>query len=64
MGQSVPRKGDRFEVRYPHPMAPDYIEVLRVAKGGDWADVRVRQPTGFSWSKRQPLPFPHNWEAK
>lgn len=50
------RKGDRFWV----VGAGAEVEVLRVSK--DWADVKVSQPHGASWTKRQPLPFPPGWE--
>lgn len=36
------------------------IVVTRV--GTSWADIRVRQDGGATWTKRQPLPFPEDWE--
>jgi plasmid maintenance system antidote protein VapI len=48
------KKGDRFR-------APGgEVEVLRVGK--TWVDIKVQQPGGASWTKRQPLPFPRRWE--
>lgn len=32
--------------------------VMRVAKSGDWADLRVTQPQGPTWVKRQKLSLP------
>jgi hypothetical protein len=51
--ERVVRKGDRFTA-----MGAD-VEVLRV--GRSWADVKVTQPHGAHWNKRQPLPFPDDW---
>jgi plasmid maintenance system antidote protein VapI len=54
--QSAPpvKKGDRFTA-----MGAD-VEVLRVSTS--WADIKVTQPHGASWTKRQPLPFPEDWD--
>jgi hypothetical protein len=30
--------------------------VIRKARDGSWIDIRWVQNTGYSWSKRQPLP--------
>jgi DNA (cytosine-5)-methyltransferase 1 len=37
------------------------IVVTRVARDGEWADVRVTQTNGVGWSKRMPLPIPASW---
>jgi hypothetical protein len=39
----------------------NHVQVMRVAKDETWADIRVTQPSGYSWTKRQPLPFPQDW---
>jgi hypothetical protein len=54
----VVKKGDRFTA-----MGAD-VEVTRVGtnrSGAGWADIRVTQPHGASWTKRQALPFPEDW---
>ena len=48
------RKGDRYRA-----MGCE-VEVTRVGSG--WADLRVTQYTGAHWTKRQPLPFPDDWQ--
>jgi plasmid maintenance system antidote protein VapI len=49
------KKGDRF---WGMGCA---IEVLRASS--TWADIKVVQPkNGATWNKRQPLPFPEDWE--
>jgi plasmid maintenance system antidote protein VapI len=50
------KKGDRFWA-----MGAD-VEVLRASS--TWADIKVRQPKGAQWTKRQPLPFPADWERQ
>jgi plasmid maintenance system antidote protein VapI len=50
------KKGDRF-----FAMGAS-VEVKRVSGSGKWADIIVRQPKGAEWNKRQPLPFPKDWE--
>jgi plasmid maintenance system antidote protein VapI len=47
------KKGDRFAAMGA------VAEVLRA--GAKWADIKVTQPHGASWTKRQPLPLPTNW---
>jgi hypothetical protein len=38
------------------------IEVRRVAKDRQWADIFVyERRSRTSWTKRQPLPFPSDW---
>lgn len=49
------RKGDQFRA-----MGCEIL-VVRVAKSGEWADLRVSQERA-SWGKRQRLPFPADWE--
>ena len=44
------KRGDVFTTTYG-----DRIEVLRVHSASLWADIRVTQPHGASWTKRQPL---------
>ncbi len=42
----------------------DRITVLRVSKKGEWADILVEQfNTRARWTKRQPVPFPADWDA-
>lgn len=48
------KKGDRF-----WGMGCE-VTVLRAS--ATWADVQVKQPKGAEWKKRQPLPFPEDWE--
>src|SRR3954447_9173400 len=43
-------KGDQFILK-----DGSRVEVKRVAADHSWADVKVTQPGGASWSKRQPL---------
>jgi len=50
------KKGDHFLA-----MGAD-VEVRRVST--EWADIKVTQPTGGTWTKRQPLPFPDNWKLQ
>lgn len=50
------KKGDRFRA------LGCTIEVVRVSKTKTWADVEVSQKSGASWSKRQPMPFPEDWD--
>lgn len=38
------------------------ILIVRTARDGSWADVRVRDGHGSGWSKRQPVPFPDTWK--
>lgn len=54
------RKGDHFDAGI---LA---IEVLRVARNGSWADIRVRQERSAvaTWTKRQPMPFPSYWRRR
>jgi hypothetical protein len=33
------------------------IEVMRVSRRAEWADIRVTQLGGAEWTKRQPLPW-------
>jgi hypothetical protein len=46
------KAGDRFDW---HGVL---LEVTRVGRNGLWADLRVHEPSGSTWSKRQPLPLP------
>jgi plasmid maintenance system antidote protein VapI len=48
------KKGDRFWA-----MGAE-VTVLRASS--TWADIQVKQPKGATWKKRQPLPFPDDWE--
>ena len=48
------RKGDKYRA-----MGCE-VEVTRV--GTNWADLRITQYTGAHWTKRQPLPFPDDWQ--
>jgi len=48
------RKGDRYR-----GMGCE-VEVTRV--GANWADLKVTQYRGAAWTKRQPLPFPDDWQ--
>jgi hypothetical protein len=50
------KKGDRF-----WGMGAS-IEVLRASR--TWADIKIQQPTGAEWTKRQPLPLPEDWERR
>lgn len=36
--------------------------VRRVARDASWADLHCSQENGACWSKRQPLPFPADFE--
>lgn len=38
------------------------LRILRVARDGTWCDVRVTQADGATWTRRQPLPLPHEAE--
>ena len=49
------KKGDRFRA-----MGAE-VEVRRVGGDKTWADIKVTQPHGATWTKRQPLPFPKDW---
>lgn len=49
-------KGDVFE---PDDGSGDMIKVTRTS--ATWADVRVTQPHGVSWTKRMELPLPSSW---
>lgn len=51
-------KGDRYRAMGAQ------VEVRRVDKQGRWADVKVTQYNGASWTKRQPLPFPAEWKKQ
>lgn len=53
---AYPHKGDLFEWQ------DHAVIVTRVAKDGTWADIRVHHPFGATWTKRQPLPIPADWE--
>lgn len=46
--------GDRFTVM------GTTAEVVKV--GRKYATLKVTQPHGASWTKRQPLPIPDSWE--
>jgi len=37
------------------------VEVTRVAKSGDWADIQATIGATTVWTKRQPLPFPDSF---
>jgi plasmid maintenance system antidote protein VapI len=50
------RKGDRFRA------LGCTMEVVRVSKTQTWADIVVTQTSGASWKKRQPMPFPEDWD--
>jgi plasmid maintenance system antidote protein VapI len=50
---AIVRKGDRFAAMGA------VVEVRRA--GTTWADIKVVQTHGASWTKRQPLPFPSDW---
>ena len=43
-------KGDVFKTP-----TGDTIEVRRVQRESEWADIKVTQPHGANWTKRQPL---------
>lgn len=45
-----PKTGQTYETP-----GGDRVHVIRVARNGQWADTRVTQPDGATWTKRQPL---------
>ena len=51
----VTRRGDIFKD------GDNRITIARVSRKGLWADIRVEQPHGASWTKRQPLAFPKSF---
>lgn len=58
MTATPPKKGDVYYAEL------NRVTVLRVAKDGGWADILVEQlDTRARWTKRQPLPFPADWDA-
>jgi hypothetical protein len=60
--ESAVRAGQIFEAECGPFTRPDEIEVRRVARDCSWADIRVRQSHGATWTKRMRLPFPRSWE--
>lgn len=54
------KRGDRYIWRHPAtPETPVYIEIVRVARDGSWADIRCCT-WAVMWTKRQPLPLPEH----
>lgn len=56
MTTPLPRRGDRY-ILPPPPPRPMYVEVVRVAADGTWADLRIHW-YGTPRSVRRPLPLP------
>ena len=52
MTETTPKARDKYRD------GTNKIDVIRVSKAGEWADIFVEQADGWMWSKRQPLPFP------
>ena len=52
----MPRAGDKYRD------GANDIEVVRVSKKHEWADIYVQRADGWMWSKRQPLPFPASFK--
>lgn len=52
---SRPRRGDRYRLNRPRGLV--YIEVIRSARDGTWADLRYHT-SRCTWSERRPLPLP------
>lgn len=52
----MPRAGEKYRD------GANDIEVVRVSKSGEWADLYCQGPGGWMWSKRQPLPFPASFK--
>lgn len=56
---TLPKRGDQFQFG-PHD-APVTATVTRVSRAGVWADLRCVGPGGWTWAKRQKLPFPRSF---
>lgn len=54
--RQLPKRGDRYTWNGID------IEVMRVGRAGEWADLKVRPAFGPHWSKRQRLPFPESFK--
>lgn len=56
MSINEPKAGDKYRD------GTNEIDIIRVSKKREWADIYVQQADGWMWSKRQPLPLPASFE--
>lgn len=58
-----PKRGDVWTADGAESIVVNRVSVQRdgCPSWSGWADIRVQQSNGATWTKRQPLPFPALW---